>query len=124
MNNLVRIAEAGGPGVCFPMSMESCGDSTIHRIDLGRGDFRRLAMDVIKDDTAYVVTADMPGISRDEVSVTIDKNVLTISARLKRGQPGRKKISVMSVFRKIRPFPSLGEALTKTKCQQSTGTVC
>ena len=37
-------------------------------------------MDVIDDDTAYVVTADMPGISRDEVSVTIDKNVLTISA--------------------------------------------
>ena len=40
-------------------------------------------MDVIEDDIAYVVTADMPGISRDELSVTIDKNVLTISAEPK-----------------------------------------
>jgi HSP20 family protein len=40
-------------------------------------------MDVIEDETAYVVTADMPGISRDEVSVTIDKNLLTISAKPK-----------------------------------------
>ncbi|HIN43599.1 MAG TPA: Hsp20/alpha crystallin family protein, partial [Gammaproteobacteria bacterium] len=46
-------------------------------------DSRRLAMDVIEDDTAYVVTTDMPGISREEVSVTIDKNVLTISAEPK-----------------------------------------
>ena len=40
-------------------------------------------MDVIETDTTYAVTADMPGISRDEVSVTIDKNLLTISAEPK-----------------------------------------
>ena len=82
MNNLVRIADGRRPWGLFSDVDGILGgfyDSPVSTWSTSV-DFRRLAMDVIEDDTAYVVTADMPGISRDEVSVTIDKNVLTISA--------------------------------------------
>ena len=82
MNNLVRIADGRRPWDLFSDVdgiLRGFYDSPVSTWSTSV-DFRRLAMDVIEDDTAYVVTADMPGISRDEVSVTIDKNVLTISA--------------------------------------------
>ena len=85
MNNLVRTAD-----VRRPWGLYSDVDGILRGFyDLPvstwntSADSRRLAMDVIEDDTTYVVTADMPGISRDEVSVTIDKNVLTVSAESK-----------------------------------------
>ena len=94
MNNLVRIADGRRPWGLFSDVdgiLRGFYDSPVSTWSTSV-DFRRLAMDVIEDDTAYVVTADMPGISRDEVSVTIDKNVLTISAEPKDevSQNGRK----------------------------------
>ena len=67
------------------MSTESCGDSTFTGIDLER---ERRFSSIGKWMSSKLiqptpVTADMPGISRDELSVTIDKNVLTISAEPK-----------------------------------------
>ena len=85
MSNLVRIADGRRPWGRFPDVdgiLQGFYDSPVSAWNTNV-DFRRLAMDVIEDDTAYVVIADMPGISRDEVSVTIDKNVLTISAEPK-----------------------------------------
>ena len=85
MNNLVRIADGRLPWGFFPDVdgiLRGFYDSPVSTRNTN-ADSRRLAMDVIEDETAYVVTADMPGISRDEVSVTIDKNVLTISAEPK-----------------------------------------
>ena len=82
MNNLVRTADVRRSWGLFSdvdEILRGFYDSPVSTWSTSV-DFRRLAMDVIEDDTAYVVTADMPGISRDEVSVTIDKNVLTISA--------------------------------------------
>ncbi|HAD37370.1 MAG TPA: Hsp20/alpha crystallin family protein [Gammaproteobacteria bacterium] len=85
MNNLVRIADGRRPWGFFPDVdgiLRGFYDSPVSTRNTN-ADSRRLAMDVIEDDTAYVVTTDMPGISREEVSVTIDKNVLTISAEPK-----------------------------------------
>ena len=85
MNNLVRIADGRRPwGLVSDVDgiLRGFYDSPVSTWNTS-ADFRRLAMDVIEDDTAYLVTADMPGISRDEVSVTIDKNVLTISVEPK-----------------------------------------
>ena len=82
MNNLVRIADGRWPRGLFSDVdgiLRGFYDSPVSTWNTS-ADRRRLAMDVVEDDTAYVVTADMPGMSRDEVSVTIDKNVLTISA--------------------------------------------
>ena len=85
MNNLIRIADGRRPWGFFPDVdgiLRGFYDSPVSTRNTN-ADSRRLAMDVIEDDTAYVVTTDMPGISREEVSVTIDKNVLTISAEPK-----------------------------------------
>ena len=85
MNNLVRIADGRRPwGLVSDVDgiLRGIYDSPVSTWNTS-ADYRRLAMDVIEDETAYVVTADMPGISRDEVSVTIDKNLLTISAKPK-----------------------------------------
>ena len=85
MNNLVRTADVRRPWGLFSDVdgiLRGFYDSPVSTWNTS-ADSRRLAMDVIEADTAYVVTADMPGISRDEVSVTIDKNVLTISAESK-----------------------------------------
>ena len=82
MNNLVRIADGRWPSGLFSDVdgiLRGLYDSPVSTWNTS-ADRRRLAMDVVEDDTAYVVTADMPGMSRDEVSVTIDKNVGTISA--------------------------------------------
>jgi len=85
MNNLVRTADVRRPWGLFSDVdgiLRGFYDSPVSTWNTS-ADSGRLAMDVIEDDTTYVVTADMPGISRAEVSVTIDKNVLTISAESK-----------------------------------------
>lgn len=38
-----------------------------------------LRLDVSETDKAYVVTAELPGLSEDDVEITIDEDVLTIS---------------------------------------------
>ncbi len=38
-----------------------------------------LALDVAENDNAYVVKASIPGINPDDIAVTLEKNVLTIS---------------------------------------------
>jgi len=42
---------------------------------------RSLAIDVTETDTAYILTGDMPGVKRDELDITIEKGVLTISTK-------------------------------------------
>jgi HSP20 family protein len=41
------------------------------------------ATDLIESDTHYVLRADLPGVSEDDISVELDKNVLTISGERK-----------------------------------------
>lgn len=38
-----------------------------------------LALDVAENDNAYVVRASIPGVSPDDIEITLEKNVLTIS---------------------------------------------
>ena len=85
MNNIVRIADGRWPRGFFSDAdgiLRGCYDSPVTTWNTSI-DCRRLAIDVVEDDTAYQISADLPGISRDELSVTIDKNVLTISAESK-----------------------------------------
>jgi HSP20 family protein len=41
-------------------------------------------IDVNEDDKSYVVTADLPGVVKDDIQVTIDGNQVTIAAEVKR----------------------------------------
>jgi HSP20 family protein len=61
--------------------------------DLIRGFFRPvrvekaaapIKVDVVETDAAYVVKAEMPGVSKDEIQVSIEGGVVTIGAEVKR----------------------------------------
>jgi len=41
------------------------------------------AMDVKERDEAYVITADMPGVKKEDISITLENGILTISAETK-----------------------------------------
>jgi len=43
----------------------------------------RMKVDVIEEPNAYVVNAELPGLSKDDVKLTVDNDVLTISAEHK-----------------------------------------
>lgn len=43
----------------------------------------QIRMDVKEDETSYTVHADIPGVSKDDIHVTIDGNTVAISAEVK-----------------------------------------
>jgi len=43
-----------------------------------------IKVDVVETDAAYVVKAEMPGVSKDEIQVSIEGGVVTIGAEVKR----------------------------------------
>lgn len=45
------------------------------------------AVDVTEDETGITVTADLPGVARDALSIRVDGNALTIDAPLALGEP-------------------------------------
>ncbi len=52
----------------------------------GQPDFSRRwvpAMDLIETDNAYVLKADLPGVSQEDVSIEFENNVLTVSGERK-----------------------------------------
>lgn len=61
-------------GLLRPVRAER-GDQQVHQ------SFR---IDVTEDDKSYVVTADLPGVAKDDIQVTIDGNQVTIAAEVKR----------------------------------------
>ncbi len=53
--------------------------SPLRQRDGGNG----MLIDVSENEQAYTVKAEVPGVSRDDIKVTIDGNVVTISAEVK-----------------------------------------
>ncbi len=49
-----------------------------------RGEPARMKVDVIEKDGAYLVTAELPGVRREDVQVTIDGAQVTLAAEAKR----------------------------------------
>ena len=45
---------------------------------------RGIRIDVLENDTAYVVHADMPGVTKEDIQVAIEGNQVTITAEVKR----------------------------------------
>ena len=50
----------------------------------------QVKVDVREDDTAYIVHADIPGVKKEEISVTIDGNQVAISAEVKRNREDKQ----------------------------------
>jgi len=51
----------------------------------GRGDaLPRMKVDVVEKNGAYLVTAELPGVRKEDINVAIDANEVTLSAEVKR----------------------------------------
>lgn len=50
----------------------------------------QVKVDVSEDEGAYVVHADIPGVKKEEISVTIDGNQVAISAEVKRSREDKQ----------------------------------
>jgi HSP20 family protein len=59
----------------------------------------QIRMDVKEDDKAYVITAEVPGVKKDEINVSIDGNEVTISAEVKRNREDKQGEKVLRTER-------------------------
>ncbi|MEW6118862.1 MAG: Hsp20/alpha crystallin family protein [Pseudomonadota bacterium] len=55
----------------------------------------QIRMDVKEDDKAYAVHADMPGVAKDDIHVTIDGNTVSISAEVKKSSEQKEGEKVL-----------------------------
>src|SRR5204862_516785 len=60
---------------------------------------RRPAIDVAESDSAYVVTLDVPGVSREDVKVSIDGRTVSIVAE------ARVETPAADAARRVKPAP-------------------
>ena len=49
-----------------------------------------MKVDVKQDDKAYTVSADMPGVKKDDIHVQVDGNLVTIDAEVKKEKEEKK----------------------------------
>jgi HSP20 family protein len=58
-------------------------------------DVPQIRMDVKEDEKVYAVHADMPGVAKDDIHVTIDGNTVSISAEVKKRAEQREGEKVL-----------------------------
>jgi HSP20 family protein len=80
------------------------------RAPRGNGMARRWvpAMDLVETDEHYVLRADLPGLSQDDVNIELESNVLTISGERKAEHEQREE----GYYRVERAFGSFARSLT------------
>jgi HSP20 family protein len=71
-----------------PMCVESGVDSQM-----------RIKMDVKEDDKAYVVHAEVPGVKKEDIQISIDGNQVSISAEVKREKEEKQGEKVLRTER-------------------------
>lgn len=65
------------------------------RFDPDNGAQMRLKMDVTKADDTYTVKAEIPGVAKDDIHVTIDGNQITISGEVRKKKEEKKDEAVV-----------------------------
>jgi HSP20 family protein len=69
------------------------------RVDSGVDSQMRIKMDVKEDDKAYVVHAEVPGVKKEDIQVSIDGNQVSISAEVKREKEEKQGEKVLRTER-------------------------
>ena len=72
-----------------------------------------MRVDVTESGEAYKVTADLPGVSKDDINVSIDGNMVTIEAEMKRSKETTDKSG--KVLRSERYSGLMSRAFTLTQ---------
>jgi HSP20 family protein len=65
------------------------------RFDLDVAPQMRMKIDVSKTDDAYTVKAEIPGVNKDDIQVSIDGNEVTISGEIKKESEEKKGEEVL-----------------------------
>ncbi len=60
------------------------------RFDFDNGAQPRLKIDVTRTDDTYTVKAEIPGVAKDDIHVTVDGNQVTISGEVRREKEEKK----------------------------------
>ncbi|MFN0314359.1 MAG: Hsp20/alpha crystallin family protein, partial [Burkholderiales bacterium] len=68
-----------------------------------------IAVDVSENDSTYTVKADVPGVKKEDITVSIDGNLVSISAEVKREKEEKKGDQVI---REERYYGSMSRAFT------------
>ncbi|MCD6026746.1 MAG: heat-shock protein Hsp20 [Solimicrobium sp.] len=81
-----------------------------------------MKLDVSEDDSNYVVHADLPGVRKEDIHVSIDKNQVSISAEIKNEREDTKEKNVIhseryqgKVFRSFALASDVDEARAEAK---------
>ncbi len=80
----------------------------------------QIKVDVREDDNAYVVHADIPGVKKEEINVTIDGNQVAISAEVKRSREekqGEKLLHTERFVGKVYRAFSLAQDVDESQAQ-------
>ena len=87
----------------------------------------QIKMDVKEADGQYLVNAEIPGINKDDIHVTIDGNRVSISAEVKH-EKETKKASGWSAASAVMAWPRAASAwptrLIRARCRPNTTTAC
>lgn len=65
------------------------------RVETGSESQVRIKMDVKEDDKVYVVHAEVPGVKKEDIQVSIDGNQVSISAEVKREKQDKQGDKVL-----------------------------
>ena len=84
--------------------------------------FRRdaIRMDVTESDKEYRVSAELPGVKKEEISITINGNQVAVSAEVKQGKDAQNSETVLRAERyygKIERAFSLGQEVDEATAQ-------
>jgi HSP20 family protein len=80
----------------------------------------QIKMDVSEDDKAYKVRADMPGVKKEDIQVTIDGNQVSISAEVKQEKEerdGKKVLRSERYYGKVYRAFNLGQEVDDAAAQ-------
>lgn len=76
----------------------------------------RPAVNILETEEALVLTADMPGATKENLEVTFEKGILTISAQVSHTMPGEADYSEFELGNYYRQF-AIPESLTHEKAR-------
>jgi HSP20 family protein len=60
------------------------------RFDIDMPEQMNIKVDVTKNDDTYTVKAEMPGVKKDDISISMDGNMITISGEVKKESEEKK----------------------------------
>ena len=86
----------------------------------GRGEVPRMKVDVAEKNGAYTITAELPGVKKEDIQVTIDGAQVTLSAEVKREKEVQQDERVLHTersFGKVTRSFSLPQEVDEVKAE-------